>query len=58
MLHIRNNKPTLNIQENSELLTLIIRNVQKSTDKSRDIENYIRTNNKKRQDIFQKHVLI
>ena len=50
MLHIRKLTPTLNIQENSELFTLIIRNAKTAHDKTRDIENYLnkKTKNKRK----------
>jgi len=41
MLYIRKFKPSLNKQENSELFTLIIRNVQLKTSITRDIEKYV-----------------
>jgi hypothetical protein len=42
MLHIRKHKPTLNTQENSELFTLIIRNVQKKNDITCDRQRYVK----------------
>ena len=44
MIHIRTKKPSFNVQENSELFTLIIRNALKTSDKTRDIQNYIGKN--------------
>ena len=41
MLHIRNLAPTLNVQDDSTLFTLIIRNAQKKTDKTNDKQKYV-----------------
>jgi predicted GIY-YIG superfamily endonuclease len=51
MLHIRKHRPTLNTQENSELFTLIIRNVQKANDITCDRQRYV---NKKTSKINRK----
>ena len=45
MLYIRKLKPTLNVQKDSELFTLIISNVQLETSITRDIQKYIPKNN-------------
>jgi hypothetical protein len=47
MLYIRKLAPTLNKQLNSELFTLIIRNVQLENSITRDIQKYVKINNKK-----------
>ena len=44
MLHIRNLAPTLNVQDESTLFTLIIRNAQKKTDLTNDRQKYARKN--------------
>jgi hypothetical protein len=44
MLYIRKYNPTLNKQTNSELFTLIIRNAQLHDSKTRDRDNYRKTN--------------
>ena len=45
MLYIRKLKPTLNVQKDSELFTLIISNVQLESSITRDIQKYIQKNN-------------
>jgi len=45
MLYIRKLKPTLNVQTESELFTLIIGNVQLESSITRDIQKYIKNNN-------------
>ena len=45
MLYIRKLKPTLNVQTDSELFTLIISNVQLESSITRDIQKYIQKNN-------------
>ena len=42
MLYIRKLAPTLNKQLNSELFTLIIRNVQLENSITRDIQKYVK----------------
>ena len=42
MLFIRKLNPTLNKQTNSELFTLIIRNVQQKPSITRDFQNYLK----------------
>ena len=44
MLHIRQSRPTLNKQEESELFTLIIRNTHQKNSITRDIQKYVGTN--------------
>ena len=48
MLYIRKLKPTLNKQVESELFTLIIRNVQLDNSITRDAQKYLNNNNKKK----------
>ncbi len=45
MLHIRYQNPSLNVQDESELFTLIIRNTAKASDRTRDIEKYVKKPN-------------
>ena len=45
MLYIRKFQPTLNKQLNSELFTLIIRNVQLENSITRDIQKYVKNKN-------------
>ncbi len=40
MMYIRELNPTLNIQNESDLFTLVIGNIQKSTDRTRSFEKY------------------
>ena len=49
MLYIRKLKPTLNKQVESELFTLIIRNVQLDNSITRDAQKYLNNNKKKQQ---------
>ena len=46
MLYIRKLKPTLNKQKESELFTLIIRNVKMDNSITRDIQKYLKPNYK------------
>ena len=46
MLHIRKQKSTLNARENSELFTLITRNVQLDNAITRDAEKYNKNHSK------------
>jgi hypothetical protein len=47
MLYIRKLAPSLNTQLNSELFTLIIRNVQLDNSITKDIQKYLKNNNNK-----------
>ena len=44
MLYIRKYQPTLNVQKESELFTLIISNVQLESSITRDIQKYLKNN--------------
>ena len=46
MLYIRKLKPTLNKQKESELFTLIIKNVKLETSITRDIQKYLKPKSK------------
>ena len=48
MLYIRKLKPTLNKQKESELFTLIIRNVKMVDSITRDIQKYLKPNYNKK----------
>ena len=48
MLYIRKLKPKLNQQLESELFTLIIRNVRQENSITRDIQKYLKNNNNKK----------
>ena len=48
MLYIRKLKPKLNKQLESELFTLIIRNVRQENSITRDIQKYLKNNNNKK----------
>ena len=52
MLHLRKSKPIFNSQENSEIFTLIFRNVQLNNSVTRDVEKY--TNQNKHQRYYTK----